>query len=78
MNKIPAHVWQAVLLSDLLTQLKNVRKSTIDMFTAFSETELHRDGESNGVKMSVEMIGYIISGHTYHHTKVINERYLKP
>ena len=63
-------------LSDLLTQLKNMRQTTIDLFTAFSETELERSGKSNGVRMTVEMIGYIICGHTYHHTKVIQEGYL--
>lgn len=63
-------------LSDLLTQFKNIRQSTLDLFTAFNETELQRVGSSNSVKMSVEMIGYIISGHTIHHLTIIQERYL--
>lgn len=64
------------LLKDLLIRFKNMRKTTLDLFTSFSETELTRKAKSNGVEMSVEMIGYIISGHTQHHLKVIQERYL--
>ena len=63
-------------LTDLLLQFKNIRQSSLDLFSSFSETELTRKGKSNGVEMSVEMIGYIISGHTLHHLRVIQERYL--
>lgn len=64
------------LLPDLLTQFKNIRQSTLDLFSTFSETDLERKGKSNGAEMSVEMIGYIISGHTIHHLTIIQERYL--
>jgi len=63
-------------LQDLITSFKNMRQSTIDMFLSFSETELMRSGKSNGVKMSVEMIGFVIAGHTLHHKNIIQSRYL--
>lgn len=64
------------LLQDILDQFKNIRQCTLDLFSLFNETELEKKGMSNGVEMSVEMIGYIISGHTVHHHNIIKEKYL--
>lgn len=63
-------------LVDLLKAFSNIRQSSLDLFNSFSETDMLRAGVSNGAEMTVEMIGYIIAGHTVHHTKIINERYL--
>jgi len=63
-------------LEDLITSFTNVRQSSLDLFRSFSETELMKSGKSNGVKMSVEMIGYVIAGHTLHHKNIIQSRYL--
>ncbi len=63
-------------LIDLLKYFNNIRQSSIDLFTNLSESELSQKGISNGVEMSVDMIGYIISGHTFHHLAVIKEKYI--
>lgn len=64
-------------LHQLLTEFNNLRASTIDFFSALGDEERERTGVSNGVEMSVEMLGLIISGHTFHHLNIIKEKYLK-
>ena len=61
----------------LLTEFMNLRAATIDFSSSLNQEYRERTGTSNGVEMSVEMIGYIISGHLLHHIKIIEERYLK-
>jgi len=64
-------------LQDLISSFRNVRRATVDLFNSLSGSELTRTGTSNGVEMSVEMIGYIIVGHTTHHHNVIERHYLQ-
>lgn len=64
-------------IHNLLTEFTNVRAATVDMFSSFSEEIRKRKGVSNGVEMSVEALGFIISGHLMHHLKIIHERYTK-
>ncbi len=61
----------------LLTEFMNLRAATIDFYSSLSQEYRERTGKCNGVEMSVEMIGYIISGHLLHHISIIEERYLK-
>jgi uncharacterized damage-inducible protein DinB len=61
----------------LLTEFMNLRASTIDFFASLNEEKRSRKGTANGSEMSVEMIGYIISGHLLHHISIIEERYFK-
>lgn len=63
-------------LEDLIASFQNARQSSIDLFAALTEAELRRVGVSNGVQMSVEMIGFVISGHTRHHHHIITKKYL--
>ncbi|MBL3657831.1 DinB family protein [Fulvivirga sediminis] len=60
----------------IIEEYNNVRASTIDLFSSFSETMLHRENMCNGNLMSVNTIGYIIVGHEAHHRAVLLERYL--
>ncbi|MEQ9466361.1 MAG: DinB family protein [Ekhidna sp.] len=64
-------------IHNLLSEFTNVRAATLDMFSSFSEKVRKRTGVSNGVEMSVETLGYIISGHLMHHLNIIHERYTK-
>ncbi len=64
-------------IHNLLTEFTNVRASTVDLFSSLDVEKRQRSGKSNGVEMSVEMIGYIISGHLIHHMNIIQERYSK-
>jgi hypothetical protein len=64
-------------IHSLMIEFTNLRASTVDLFTSFSEEIRQRSGVSNKVEMSVEAIGYIISGHVNHHLNIIHERYSK-
>lgn len=62
-------------LYKLIEEYNNVRASTIDLFGSFNQKMLARVGSANGVKMSVNTIGFVIVGHETHHRKILNERY---
>ncbi|MEO9872697.1 DinB family protein [Ekhidna sp.] len=62
-------------IHSLLSEFTNVRASTVDMFSSFSEEVRQRTGKASGVEISVEAIGFIISGHLSHHLDIIKERY---
>lgn len=64
-------------IHNLLSEFTNVRAATVDLFSSFNEEIRKRSGIANGVEMSVEALGYIISGHLVHHMNVLNERYTK-
>ncbi len=63
-------------LKQLVAEVENLRKSTLDLFTSFTPDMLQRKGSANKSIVSVVNIGYIISGHETHHRNVLNERYL--
>lgn len=63
-------------MKDLVRSFQNVRQASIDLFSTFSESDLVKKGKSNGVEMSVAMIGLIISGHTLHHLNIIKQHYI--
>ncbi len=62
---------------ELLEELFLVRKSSISLFKSFDSETLKAIGTVSGSEMSVRAIGYIISGHSLHHLKVLKERYLQ-
>lgn len=62
-------------LDELLSEYENLRKSTIDLFNSFDENLLMRSGICNDSNISVLAIGFVIAGHAFHHSKIIEERY---
>ena len=62
----------------LCNEFMNVRRSTLDLFENFRPEMLEQRGISNTKEMTVLSLGYIALGHTYHHFKVIKEKYLQP
>jgi len=64
-------------LKQLLIEVENLRKTTIDLFASFTPEMLQRKGTANKNVISVINIGYIIAGHETHHRNVLSERYLK-
>ncbi|MET2985418.1 DinB family protein [Aureibaculum conchae] len=62
--------------TDLLNELKSVRASTILLYKSFDESDLVKTGNASGKTISVNALGYIISGHLLHHLKIIEDRYL--
>ena len=65
-----------ILLSDLILHIRNLRQSTIDLFSTFNSDMLLRSGFANNYEMSVTALGFIIAGHERHHINIIKERYL--
>jgi uncharacterized damage-inducible protein DinB len=64
-------------LQQIVNEMKNLRASTLDLFTGFTSDMLQRKGSANNTTISVINIGYVIAGHETHHRNVLTERYLK-
>jgi hypothetical protein len=62
--------------TDLLDEMKTLRKSTIQLYKSFSEEALLRIGVASGNNISVRALGYLFSGHQLHHLNIVKERYL--
>ncbi|MEM9390052.1 MAG: DinB family protein [Bacteroidota bacterium] len=62
-------------LSKLIDEYLNLRASTVDLFSSFTEEMLDREGTASGVKMNVATLGFLIAGHEQHHCKILTERY---
>ncbi len=60
---------------DLIEELKVVQRSSLLLFSSFSESQLKAKGIANGKPIYVEGIGYIIIGHALHHRKILIEKY---
>lgn len=63
-------------INELMGEFTATRSSSISLFTSFSNEQLARRGTASGVVFSVEVLGYLVSGHLLHHLKIIRERYL--
>lgn len=63
-------------LKSLIEEFQTLRMSTVQFFSSLKSDVLSRKGIASGGEMSVEMVGFIIAGHTSHHLSVIQERYL--
>lgn len=63
-------------LEKLQKQYEATRKSTIALYSNFSEEELLRRGTISDCSFTVRATGYVIAGHELHHLNIINERYL--
>lgn len=62
--------------NSLLDEFCLLRRSTIIMFENFEKSELELMGKVEGNLISVRALGFICSGHVFHHLNVIKERYL--
>ncbi len=63
-------------IQDLMSEFTSTRYSTISFFSSLTDEDLKRTGTASGAQFSVEILGYVISGHLLHHLEVIRERYL--
>ena len=63
-------------LSELASELKSVRKSTVFLFKHLQEDAWMRRGIANGAEVSVRALAYIIAGHELHHREILRARYL--
>jgi hypothetical protein len=60
----------------LLTEMRNLRTTSIDLFASFTSEMLQRKGVASNKTISVINLGYIIAGHEKHHVRILSERYL--
>jgi DinB superfamily len=63
--------WQS-----LVEEFKAVRKSSEYLFNTFDKEQLEANGLANNTPNYVLGIGFIIVGHSMHHKKITEERYL--
>lgn len=64
-------------LKQLAGELTRLREATLDLYQSFSSTMMERKGIAGKSEISVMNLGFVIAGHEMHHTKILNERYLK-
>ena len=70
-------VWDATLrpFGKQIDEFRQLRESTLSLYESFSEQDLAFLGQASGHPMSARAMGFIISGHTYHHEQLYRERY---
>ena len=73
---VPAAGADGRTMQALLQEFANLRQSTLDLFRSLDAEARSRAGTSNHVEMTAEVLGYVIAGHTLHHTEVIQSKYL--
>ncbi|MFT5998864.1 MAG: hypothetical protein ACI81P_001319 [Neolewinella sp.] len=62
---------------DMIDEFRTVRASTKALFKSFTKEDVVRLGRMSGGPASVRALGFIISGHVYHHAKLYQEKYGK-
>jgi hypothetical protein len=60
----------------LVDEFEALRKATLIMYQSFSESTLACTGSANGLEVDVNRLGYVLAGHSLHHSRIITERYL--
>ena len=63
-------------LTDIASELKSVRASTIFLFKHLNADAWTRTGVANDAEVSVRALAYIIAGHELHHREVLRSRYI--
>ena len=63
-------------LRDIKDEFIAVRQASITLFKYMDPESLDFLGNANGLELTPRALGWIISGHTIHHCKIIKERYL--
>ncbi len=63
-------------LTDLASELKSVRQSTLFLFKHLDKNAWMRRGVANDSEASVRALAHIIAGHELHHRQILRSRYL--
>lgn len=64
-------------LKGLSEELMTLRKASIILFRSLDKQEvLHAMGTASGQPISVNALGFIMTGHVLHHINIVQERYL--
>ncbi|AJW65107.1 DinB superfamily protein [Elizabethkingia miricola] len=62
-------------ISQILSELKSVRKSTIELYKTFDAADFQKSGINWKYRISVEAMGFNIIGHQIHHINFIKNNY---
>ena len=62
---------------EIIEEFISVRKSSITLFTSFSDETLKSTGTASDIVISVRALGFIMCGHVLHHKNIIQDNYLK-
>lgn len=65
----------SLTLKDIKDEFIAIRQSTHFLFSKMNEKVIDFKGQSSNFEVSPRAIGWIISGHGYHHLNILNERY---
>ncbi|MBO9661238.1 MAG: DinB family protein, partial [Chitinophagaceae bacterium] len=71
-SKANARNWE-----DLVKEFDVTRQSSEFFFRSLDEEQLEANGISSGSPIYVKALGYITLGHAMHHTRILNDRYLR-
>lgn len=63
-------------LQELIDDFRFQRQSTIRLFQSFNDQMVQRTGIAADKNISVLALGFVIAGHTTHHLRIIEEKYL--
>lgn len=63
-------------LESLGREFLALRASNIALYSSFTDEDLDRTGVASELEFSVRALMYILAGHTIHHVKVLEDRYL--
>ena len=63
-------------LARLAEEHDHLRSAAIVLFDSFDEDIMDRVGVASGFEFTVRAFAYIVAGHAFHHTAVLEERYL--
>jgi hypothetical protein len=64
-------------LTDLITELRNVRQSTLMLLRGLPQEAWMRQGRVSDWNLSVRGIAFTLAGHELHHAAILRERYLE-
>ena len=64
-------------LQQVIAQLAILRQASLDLFASFPSAALQRRGTASGNAVSARALAWITAGHTYHHARVLKERYTR-
>ena len=60
--------------TDLLAELKSVRRATLALLQSLTEEASMRSGHANGKSVSVRALAYVIAGHAQHHLELLRQQ----
>lgn len=66
-----AHKWE-----QLVEEWIGHRSSVVQLFKGLSDARLAQRGTVNNASITANALGFIIAGHSLHHLRIIQERYL--